>query len=288
MDIDWKTQLYCLIGNPVDKSLSPIIHNNIFKELKEKSIYLTFNVEEKELKNTIEGFKAMKVKGFNVTIPYKKKIVEYLDYISPEVEIIGAVNTVKNENGKLVGYNTDGEGFVKTFHDNKINLKDKVILLLGAGGAASGIASALIKEKVQKIYINNRNIDNALALQKQINLIDDTILIEIGDLSLDNINKDNVNIIINSTSVGMHPMENMSPIELSGFSKDTIIYDVVYKPRKTQLIKDGMDKGYRTFGGISMLLNQAIISQKIWLNSDEKINMKIAKKIEGLLSTHVE
>src|SRR5690554_635145 len=107
MNINWNTKLYCLIGSPIDKSLSPIIHNKIFKILRENSVYLAFNIEPENLKYAIDGLKAINLQGFNVTIPYKKVIMEYLDEISPSAQILEAVNTVKNENGKLIGYNTD-------------------------------------------------------------------------------------------------------------------------------------------------------------------------------------
>ena len=139
---------------------------------------------------------------------------------------------------------------------------------------------------MNKIYINNRNIENARGLEKKINLIDNNILTEVGNLSLNNINKKSVDIIINTTSIGMYPMEEMSPIELNGFNEEIIIYDIVYKPKETKLIKDGKERGYKTFGGINMLLNQAILSEEIWLN--KKINSKTIQKIEGLLSMHVE
>jgi shikimate dehydrogenase len=286
MDINWRTQLYCLIGKPVSKSLSPIIHNNVFKELKEEKAYLAFPIEKENLKTTINGFKSMDIQGFNVTIPYKKEIIHYLDDLSKEAKIIGAVNTVKNENGKLIGYNTDGSGFIKTFYDNEIEVKSKNILLLGSGGAAYGIAMSLVEEKVNKIYISNRNLDNAKVLQNKINLVDKNILTKVGSLSLDNIDKKEIDIIINTTSIGMYPMEKVSPIELNGFSEDVIIYDIVYKPTDTKLIKDGLKKGYKTFRGMSMLLNQAILSQEIWLN--KKIDLKIIKKIEGVLLTYIE
>lgn len=288
MDINWNTKLYCLIGDPIEKSLSPAIHNSIFKELKEDSIYIAFNIKKENLEDAINGFKVLDIKGFNVTIPYKKEIIKHLDDISPVAEIIGAVNTVKNENGKLIGYNTDGGGFLKTLYDNNINIKNKNILILGAGGAAYGIAVSLAKSGVGKIHLNNRNLHNAISLEKKIKLINSEIEINVGDLNLEHVDKKNIDIIINSTSVGMYPMEDLSPIELNGFSRDAIIYDIVYKPKKTKLIKDGIAKGCRTFGGISMLLNQAILSQEIWLSSDKKINTKIVKNIEGILSTHVE
>ena len=113
MNINWDTKLYCLIGNPIDKSLSPLIHNEMFRIFGKNSIYLAFNIEENKLKDTIDGFKAINIQGFNVTIPYKKTIIEYLDDLSPEAKMLEAVNTVKNQDGKLIGYNTDGQGFYK-------------------------------------------------------------------------------------------------------------------------------------------------------------------------------
>ncbi|MDU5080052.1 shikimate dehydrogenase [uncultured Tissierella sp.] len=288
MEITWNTKLYCLIGKPIDKSLSPIIHNNIFKILNKDSLYLGFNIEETDLKTTINGFKAMKIEGFNVTIPYKKSIIKYLDDITPEAKAMGAVNTVKNHNGRFIGYNTDGDGFLQTFHDNNIDIKGKNILLIGAGGAAYAIANALVKKDIYSITIANRTLDNSFLLQKKIKKINDKILIEITNLNLDNIDKKNIDIIINSTSIGMYPLENMAPLELSGFSTNTIAYDIVYKPYETKLIKEAKVRGMKSFNGISMLLNQAIFSQNIWGNLDKKINLEIFKKIEGILTNYIE
>lgn len=288
MQITYKTKLYCLIGNPIEKSLSPIIHNSIFKSLNEDSIYLAFNIKENDLKNTIEAFKAMKIQGFNVTIPHKKTIIEYLDVITPEAKVIGAVNTVKNENGILVGYNTDGDGFLQTFYDNNIDIKNKNILILGSGGAAFAIGSILAIKEVQSIYIASRNTQNCILLKEKINLINNNIKTETTNLSLDNIDKKSIDIIINATSLGMYPMENMSPIELNGFPQEVIVYDIVYKPKETKLIKEAKSKNIRTLGGISMLLNQAILSQNIWLNLDKSINVKIIEEVEGLLGIYVE
>lgn len=288
MHMTYKTKLYCLIGNPIEKSLSPIIHNNIFKSLKEDSVYLAFNIKDDDLKNTIETFKAMEIQGFNVTIPHKKTIIKYLDMVTQEAKIIGAVNTVKNENGKLIGYNTDGDGFLQTFYDNNISLKDKNILLLGSGGAAFAIGSILAIKEIQSIYIASRNTKDCILLKEKINLINNKVKAETTNLNLDNIDKKSIDIIINATSLGMYPMENMSPIELNGFSQDLIVYDIVYKPKETKLIKEAKSKDLLTLNGISMLINQAIFSQNIWLDLDKKINSEIIKKIEGFLDNYVE
>lgn len=288
MEITWNTKLYCLIGKPINKSLSPIIHNNIFKILNNNSIYLAFNIEENNLKTAIDGFKAMEIGGFNVTIPYKKSIIKYLDDITPEAKAMGAVNTVKNHNGKFIGYNTDGDGALQTFYDNDIDIKDKNILLIGAGGAAYAIAYALAKKEVHRITIANRTLEHSFLLQKKINEINSKVLTELTDLKLDNIDKKNIDIIINSTSIGMYPLENLAPLELSGFFSNTIVYDIVYKPYETKLIKEAKARGFKSFNGISMLLNQAIFSQNIWENLDKKINLEIFRKIEGILPNHIE
>lgn len=288
MEITWNTKLYCLIGKPIDKSLSPIIHNNIFNILNKNNTYLAFNIEEDKLKTTLDGFKAIDVQGFNVTIPYKKSIIKYLDALTPKAKVMGAVNTVKNHNGKLIGYNTDGDGALQTFYDNDIDIKDKNILLIGSGGAAYGIASALAMKDVKGIYIANRTLENSILLQKKISSINSNILTKVTDLSLKDIEKESIHIIINATSIGMYPLENMVPIELNGFSLNTIVYDIVYKPLETPLIKDAKSKGFQTFNGISMLINQGIFSQNIWGNLAQNKNLEIFKKIEGILPNYVE
>lgn len=287
MSINWNTSLYCLIGNPIDKSLSPIIHNEIFKILGKNSIYLAFNVEESKLKDVIEGLKAINVEGFNVTIPYKKEIIKYLDDLYPEAKTLGAVNTVKNQNGKLIGFNTDGDGFFETLVDNEFDITDKNVLLLGAGGAAYAIAITLSKKGIGSIHIANRTREKAISLEKEIKKVNPNFITATGDLKLDNINKKAIDIIINATSIGMYPMENQSPIELNGFKENIVVYDIVYKPRESKLIKDAKSRGYKTINGISMLLKQAILSQKVWFDFDETSFEKI-KKIEGILQTYVE
>lgn len=287
MSINWNTSLYCLIGNPIDKSLSPLIHNEMFRIFGKNSIYLAFNIEENKLRDVIDGFKAINVKGFNVTIPYKKEIIKYLDDLYPEAKTLGAVNTVKNQNGKLIGFNTDGDGFFETLVDNEIDITDKNVLLLGAGGAAYAIAITLSKKGIGSIHIANRTREKAISLEKEIKKVNPNLLTATGDLKLDNINKKAIDIIINATSIGMYPMENLSPIELNGFKENIVVYDIVYKPRESKLIKDAKSRGYKTINGISMLLKQAILSQKVWFDFDETSFEKI-KKIEGILQTYVE
>ncbi len=284
MNINWETKLYCLIGHPISKSLSPIIHNNFFQLNNLNSIYLAFDIDEREIKNTVHAFKAMNVQGFNVTIPYKIKIMDYLDEVSNEARLMGAVNTVKNENGKLIGYNTDGLGFLKSLEDKNIDIKNKNVLVLGAGGAANAICTALALAGVNTIYINNRDIDKGKKLAKKTKMQFSNIDINYGDLSLKNIIKEKIHMVINCTSVGMYPNIDQTPILLNGFSKDLIVYDIIYKPKKTKLLKFAEDKGYTTIGGLSMLINQGLCSQEIWLQNNNDIIYEKFDIIEEILN----
>jgi shikimate dehydrogenase len=288
MVINWNTDLFCLIGHPVSKTLSPIIHNKFFELINKNSIYLAFDIKKDNLFNVLQTFKAMNIKGFNVTIPHKIEIMDYLDSISEEARLIGAVNTVKNENGQLVGYNTDGIGFLKSLTNNNIKIKDKTILLLGAGGAAYAIGVTLSLEGASKIYINNRSIENSNKLAKKIKSINKNVHLEVGDLSLNNINKLDVDIIINTTSIGMYPKIEMVPIEVNGFSQKILVYDIIYKPNKTKLLIEAEREGYRTISGLSMLINQALYSQKIWNGFKVEKIQSYAKELEGVLTHYVE
>ena len=288
MNITWNTDIYCLIGHPISKTLSPIIHNNFYKITDTNNIYLTFDVEKEDLENVVRSLKILNIKGFNVTLPHKISIMEYLDDISEEVKTIGAVNTVKNENGKLIGHNTDCMGFLKSLELNNIDVKNKVVLILGSGGAANAISTSLALSGVKKIFINNRTLIKAKTLAKRIKNQFPKIIVEWGDLGLNNICKDEINMVVNCTSVGMYPDVEKTPMNFDGFSKDLIVYDIIYKPRKTKFLQLARGKGNYTIGGLSMLINQALYSQKIWLgNKDDNIfdNFNI---IERILESFVE
>lgn len=272
MNITWDTDVYCLIGHPVSKSLSPVIHNSFFELIDKNCLYLVFDVEEENLKTIIDGIKVLNIKGFNVTLPYKINIIDYLDEISDEAKLIGAVNTVKNERGKLIGYNTDGMGFIRSLHMMDLDIKNKNMLILGAGGAANAIATTLALNGAKKIYINNRSIESAKRLAEKIKYQFPNTLVEYGGVDLIGVKKEKIYMIINCTSAGMYPNVDDIPIILDGFSDDLIVYDLIYKPRNTKLLKVAQDKGYRTINGLYMLINQGLYSQKIWID-DEKCNV---------------
>ncbi|MBS4540016.1 shikimate dehydrogenase [Clostridium sp. D2Q-11] len=263
MKIDSDTSLFCLIGNPVSKSLSPLIHNISFEWNKINSTYLTFNVED--LEKSIDGIKALGIKGFNVTIPYKEKIMIYLDEIDKLAKDIGAVNTVKNIDGKLVGYNTDGLGFIKSLEERNINLNNKNVLILGAGGASRAIAMTLANEGIHKLHITNRTIKRAKNLVSDINNTYENL--DVKFIEKNNI-VDCYDIVINTTSIGMFPNIIDMPIDPSIFDDDTIIYDIIYKPRPTKFLKESKKQNKITIDGLDMLIHQALLSENIWLSEN--------------------
>jgi len=288
VNIDWQTKLYCVIGHPISKTLSPIIHNSFFKLNNLNHIYLAFDIKNGGIENAINALKTINVQGFNVTIPYKIEIMDYLDEISEEARLIGAVNTVKNENGKLIGYNTDGLGFLKSLKDKNIDIKNKNILVLGAGGAANAICTSLALADANTIYINNRNISRSENLAKKLEKQVPNLNVNYGDLSLNNVVKEEIHMIVNCTSVGMYPNIDEIPILLDGFSKNLIVYDIIYKPKETRFLKIAENKGYTTIGGLSMLINQGLYSEKIWLDEETKNIFQDFDKIRRIIERNVE
>ncbi|HLR34845.1 MAG TPA: shikimate dehydrogenase [Tissierellales bacterium] len=283
MNINWETGLYCLIGNPINKSLSPDIHNYFFKINNLNDIYLSFNVEEQNLENLIMGLKSLNVKGFNVTIPHKIEIINYMDEITKEAKLLGAVNTVINADGKLIGDNTDGKGFIKSLKDEKVKVEEKEVLIIGAGGAAHAISISLAINGVKKITILNRKKEKAKILKKKINENFKDVIVNydsITDFHTDVFNSD---IVINCTSVGMYPNIEKTLVGLKNFKSKTVVCDIVYKPLKTKFLEIAEKDGLKTVNGIGMLVNQAVLSQKVWNNISEKNVEKCSEEIKGFL-----
>ena len=251
---------YAVIGDPIDHSLSPNIHNAAFRHLELDHSYIAYKISAGELAAGIDSLKKIKIAGFNVTIPHKIEIMKFLDDMDTTSKVIGAVNTVSNENGKLKGYNTDMIGFLDPIKKKNLTIKDSQVLLLGAGGAARAIVTAMIKEKASKITIVNRTQENANKLAdfaKKIGGNVDTVSIEkanelVGDYKF----------IINSTSIGMK--NEPSPISTRNISKNSVVYDIVYQPINTDLIKKSKENGATIIYGYEMLLSQAACSFEIW------------------------
>ena len=277
-----RTKVLCVIGYPIEHSMSPLMHNAAIRELKLDYIYLAFNIHPTNLNLAVKGFRTFDIKGINVTLPFKQKIMKYLDDIDPIAQKIGAVNAIKNNDGNLIGRNTDAEGVMKTFLDAGYSISGKNILLLGAGGTARAIAYIMAKE-ANKIVIANRTEKRAKKLANELKKYFNTI-IEGKNNSASVLKEESkkTDILINTTPVGMYPNVQLSPIHAEFLHEDLIVYDVVYNPLETKLIKDAAEKGCKTIGGLDMLVNQGALAFEWWTNRKPNVNLMKNKIIEFL------
>ncbi len=254
------SKTFAVIGDPIDHSLSPNIHSAAYRELNLDCSYIAYRIAKEELEEGIESLKKIKIDGFNVTIPHKIEVMKYLDRLDESSSIIGAVNTVTNDNGILKGYNTDMDGFLDPFKKRNIILKDLNVLLLGSGGAARSIIVGFAKEHVKNITIANRTLENASNLAKFSNKIGlDANTVKIED-TMENLK--NYDVIVNATSVGLK--NESSLISFDGINSKTIVYDIVYMPINTDFLKKAKEKGATIIYGYEMLLGQAIRAFEIW------------------------
>jgi 3-dehydroquinate dehydratase/shikimate dehydrogenase len=273
--IDKNTKVYGIIGNKAEASLSKYIHNPCFESSGINAVYVPFKVEENELKEFMKRFREFKFSGASVTIPHKISIMQYLDSADETAKKIGAVNTVVSENGKLVGHNTDCYGLVMALKE-KTSLRDKKILVIGAGGSARAIIFGLKKEG-SNITIVNRTTEKAKALAEEFDIKFD----EIKNIKLAAAKAD---IIINATGVGMFPDTGGCIINEKDFPKEKIIMDIVYTPLETKLLKLAKKNKCIIVTGERMLLHQAISQFKLWTNKlpDMTIMEKqLNKKLRG-------
>ena len=250
---------FAVIGDPINHSLSPNIHSAAFRELNLDSSYIGYRIPKGELEGGVEGLKKIKISGFNVTIPHKVEMMKYLDKMDESCSIIGAVNTVVNNEGVLKGYNTDMDGFLEPLKKRNISIQDKKILLIGAGGAARAIIAGMSKEKAERVDIANRTTKNAEKLSEFATRIElSTNVKKIEEIK----NLQNYDIIINSTSLGLK--NELSPISFEQINQDSVIYDIVYSPMNTDFIKKAKDKKLEVIYGYEMLLGQATRAFEIW------------------------
>lgn len=280
--ISGHTRVLCVIGYPIKHSMSPIMHNAIIRELKLDYIYLAFNVSPDNLNLAVNGFRAFNIVGINVTLPFKQKIMNYLDDIDPIAQKIGAVNTIKNDNGNLSGRNTDAEGAKNALINAGYTTSGKNILILGAGGAARALTYILAKD-INRIVIANRTEKRAINLANEIKKIFG-INVE-GKWNSNSVLKEEskkADILINTTPIGMYPSVEKSPIPAEFLHKDLIVYDIVYNPLETKLMKDATKMGCNTIGGLDMLVNQGALAFEWWTNKKPNINLMKNKVIEFL------
>ncbi|MCL2208380.1 MAG: shikimate dehydrogenase [Fibromonadales bacterium] len=251
--IDGKTKILGVFGNPVEHTKSPAIHNALLKDCGINAVYLPFPAEKQGLKDAIAGFRAMGFAGANVTIPFKEQVIPLLDHVSPVSKATGSVNTLYWELDKLCGTSTDGLGALRNLEAAGISIKGKNIAMLGSGGAAKALAYAFLEEAGAaslKIYTIEPELWN----------------LELKNLSLHDFNdaKENIDLLVNATPLGMHPNIDQSPVDKSVLKSDMAVFDIVYNPLKTKLLKEAEEAGCKTISGIGMLIYQGLESFKLW------------------------
>ena len=273
------TRLTGLLGSPVSHSISPMMHNEGFEQLGLDYVYLAFDVPVDKLSSVVDSFRAMNVRGFNLTMPHKNEMCALCDFLSPAAEIIGAVNTVVNENGQLIGHNTDGIGYMRALKDAGFNITGKKMTILGAGGAATSIFVQAALDDVSEISIFSRRSRFYERAKQIIQDLSERTSCKISLYDFDNpeILKREIfesAILVNGTSVGMAPNTDQSLIpDKSFFHKDLIVSDVIYNPRETKLLKMAREAGCHTQNGLYMLMYQGAQAFKLWTGEEMPIQI---------------
>lgn len=266
--IDGKTKLVGLFGYPVEHSFSPLMHNSSFEHLNLNYAYLPFAVDPKNLHEAVDGIKALGLKGVNVTIPHKETVIPFLDEIAPAAKLIGAVNTIVHKDGRLVGYNTDGPGFIQSLEEEcEIKVAGKSLLIVGAGGAAKAVVVQSILEGAKKIIVANRDLAKAQWVNSAVEQSGKNCSVEI--YSLDNpLWKDKVeetDILINTSPVGMYPkidVPSIVPPEI--IHPNLLVGDLIYNPRETVLLQAAKEKRANVWSGLGMLIHQGALAFELW------------------------
>jgi shikimate dehydrogenase len=263
------TRICAVIGNPVSHSLSPALHNAAFRELGLDFVYVAFRVED--LKSALGGMRALEnFRGMSVTIPHKIESMKYVDELADVDKKIGSINTIINENGKLRGLGTDGPGALKALEDAGVNIDGKSILMLGAGGAARAIAFTLAMERtLDRLTLLDINEPLLHGLASDLrNGTDAKVDTDLLNDSSVGIKVKDADIIINCTPIGMHPKEGVSLVPKELFRPEQTVFDVVYTPLETRLLKDASAMGAKSVSGVEMFINQAVLQFKEFTGID--------------------
>ena len=257
---------YFVIGNPIKHSLSPELHNFWIKKNNINALYEKIKLEEKELGEFINKLRNEEIHGINVTVPFKNKVIKYLDKLSLEVETTDSVNTIYKEGNDVIGHNTDVAGFELGLRHSKINVLHKAVLILGAGGVVPSIIYSLLSMGCKKIFLSNRTTERAVNIKKKFN---DVEILKWGEMP-------DFDIIINATSVGL----NNDSLDLNFNVKNKIFYDIIYNPKETQFLKKAKESGNKIENGKFMFIYQANQSFSIWNKVIPKIDDEVLKILE--------
>ncbi len=278
------TNLIALIGKPAKHSLSPQIQNYFLEEHKINAAYMAFEVGKKDLKNAFYGAKSLNFVGLNITMPYKEKVIDYVDFLDEPSTLIKAVNTISFQGGISYGYNTDHEGFIRSLQDKEFVFKNASCLVIGAGGVAKSTIYALIRQKAKKIFLYNRTKKNALKTADIFTALAIDPIIVIDDLNELDKEIKNIGLVVNCSSLGMLAKETKDVLALpkKWDLKEKYVFEMVYNPVKTPLINKAIKEGAIVINGIDMLISQAAFSFQKWFDiypDTSQINKTIVNSI---------
>lgn len=260
MNITGRTRVVGLYGCPVEHSLSPALHNAAFERLALDYSYVPFTVRPELLELAVKGIRALNLVGVNITVPHKEKVIPFLDEVSEEASFIGAVNTIRNKEGRLEGYNTDGRGFMRSLSEAGVEVRDRRVLIIGAGGAARAVGYYLCKE-ASVVHIYNRDQKRAESLRQHLIKLERSVLVadEVSVKSRVFLSK--VDIVVNTTPLGLHP-EDRLPLDIAMLQPRHVVCDLIY--RETPLLAEASQIGCKTLNGLGMLLWQGVLAFEIW------------------------
>ena len=264
-----KSKKYLVIGNPIDHSLSPKLQNYWLKQKNIDAFYDKIKLESNEIKNFINDLRQQKIAGCNVTVPFKKEVIPFLDDLSPEADLTQSVNTIVFNNGRLIGHNTDIAGFYKAITSLNLNMKGKKVFILGAGGVVPSIIFALKKMHVSMITVSNRTRQKAEELIKNFNNLK---ILNWGDMA-------EFDIVINATSLGLN--SEFLNLDFSKAGSNKLFYDVIYNPKETNFLKEGKRLGNKTENGKLMFVYQAFEAFKLWHGIEPQIDTAIFKILDN-------
>ncbi|OLS13415.1 MAG: shikimate dehydrogenase [Promethearchaeota archaeon CR_4] len=283
-EISSKTKVLGIIGSPIEHSMSPVMHNAALQGLNLDYRYLAFHVPLERLSSAIDGIRGLGIVGVNVTIPHKENVMKLLDEIDEKAIKIGAVNTIKNVCGRLIGRNTDAEGAMEAIKNVGWKLDRSNVVIIGAGGAARAIAFALARE-VPRIVILNIEENQARKLTTDLEAFTKTTIMHyLLDEERTQHEVLEADLLIHATSIGMHPNVEQSLVPKKCLHSDLHVFDIVYNPLETKLLKDAREAGCPTLGGIDMLVNQGALAFKWWtgVTPDKELMKQAAIKALGL------
>jgi len=280
--ISGRTRICGVIGDPIEHTMSPIMHNAAFEKLRLGYLYIPFRVKREELGKAIKGMKALNIRGLNVTIPHKVAVIQFLDEVDPLAEKIGAVNTIVNDDRVLKGRNTDASGFLQALLEKGIEPKRKNVVILGAGGASRAI-SFILAENGANLVILNRTLAKAEELASRISQLfkREAEALELNEENLTTA-LGRADILVNATSVGMSPNIDETPVISNLLKPGLIVFDTVYNPIKTRLLAEAEDVGAETIRGLEMLVWQGALAFEMWTGLEAPVELMKEVTIKAL------